>query len=102
MNKNADNKNQKTMNKESLVLSVAEISGLSKANSSRALAGMIQSIQKSLKEGKKVSLVGFGTFTVSQRPARDGHNPRTGKQLKIPAKKYPKFKAGKILKEALS
>lgn len=90
------------MNKQSLIASIAELSGLSKADSLRALEAMIQSIQKGLKEGKKVSLVGFGSFSVSQRSAREGHNPLTGKTLKIPAKKYPKFKAGKMLKEAIS
>lgn len=90
------------MNKQSLISSIAELPDLSKTDSTRALEAMIQSIQKGLKEGKKVSLVGFGSFTVSQRSARDGHNSQTGKTIKIPAKKYPKFKTGKILKEALS
>ena len=92
----------KPMNKQSLIASIAELSGLSKADSTRALEAMIQSIQKALKNGNNVSLIGFGTFRVTKRDARDGHNPRTGKKIKIPATKYPKFRPGKLLKEALA
>jgi nucleoid DNA-binding protein len=92
----------KPMNKQSLIASMAELSGLSKADSTRALEAMVQSIQKALKDGNDVSLVGFGTFRVVKRDAREGHNPRTGKKIKIPLTKYPKFRAGKLLKEALA
>lgn len=90
------------MNKDGLVTSVADLSGLSKKDSTHGLEAMIQSIQKALKEGKDVRLAGLGTFLVAQRPERDGRNPRTGETLKIPASKSPKFRAGKTLKEAIA
>lgn len=90
------------MNKESLIASTAELSGLSKAESARALEAMIQSIQKGLKEGKYISLVGFGAFSVTQREAREGRNPRTGETIKIAASKTPKFRPGKLFKEAIA
>ena len=90
------------MNKEGLVASVAELSGLSKKDSTNALDAITQSIQKELKKGNDVRLTGFGTFLVTQRPARNGRNPRTGKPIKIAASKFPKFRAGKTLKEAIS
>ena len=102
MQKNTETKNHGTMNKDSLISSIAEISGLSKTDSTRALDGMVQSIQKGLKEGKKISLTGFGTFSVADRLAMDGRNPRTGESIKIPARKVPKFSAGKTLKEAIA
>jgi len=87
---------------QSLVSSIAELSGLSKADSTRALEAMIQSIQKGLKEGKAVNLVGFGAFSITKREARDGRNPRTGETIKIAASKTPKFRSGKTLKEAIA
>lgn len=90
------------MNKNDLVASVAEISGLTKADASRAVDGVIQSITKCLKADKEVRLVGFGTFTVTHRPAGEGRNPRTGEKIKIRASKLPKFRAGKGLKEAIA
>jgi DNA-binding protein HU-beta len=92
----------KSMNKQSLIVSVTKLSGLSKADSKRALEAMIQSIQKGLKNGNDVSLVGFGTFKVVKQEARNGRNPRTGEPLKILAKKVPKFRAKKTLKEAIA
>ena len=90
------------MNKTELVAAIAEKSGLSKADAERALKAFTESVEETLKAGDKVQLVGFGTFEVSNRPARTGHNPRTGKTLKIKASKAPKFKAGKALKDALN
>ncbi len=92
----------KTMNKESLVASVVDLSGLSKKDSTNALEAMIQSIQNGLKDGNDVRITGFGTFLVTQRPAREGRNPRTGKTIKISASKAPKFRAGKTLKESIA
>ena len=90
------------MNKNDLVASVAEISGLTKADALRAVDGVIQSITKSLKESQEVRLVGFGTFTVTHRPAGEGRNPRTGEKIQIRASKLPKFRAGKGLTEAIA
>lgn len=90
------------MNKNDLVASVAEISGLTKADASRAIDGVIKSITKSLKSDNEVRLVGFGTFTVTHRPAGEGRNPRTGEKIQIRAARLPKFRAGKGLKEAIA
>ena len=99
MTKNAE---AKPMNKNDLVTSVADLSGLSKTDSTHAIEAMIQSLQKALKEGNDVRLAGFGTFSITQRLARDGRNPRTGETLKLAASKSPKFRAGKTLKEAIA
>lgn len=101
MIKNAEKK-QKSTSKTELILSVSETSGLSKADSTRALEAIMQSIQNELKKHNDVSLSGFGTFSISQREARKGRNPQTGEAISIPAKKHLKFKAGKTLKEALA
>lgn len=90
------------MNKNDLVASVAQISGLTKADASRAVDGVVEAITKSLKANKDVRLVGFGTFTVSHRKAGVGRNPRTGEKINIKATKLPKFRAGKGLKEAIA
>ena len=90
------------MNKNDLVAAVADTAGLSKADAVRAVEGLIDCITVSLKKGKDVRLVGFGTFTVSKRAASEGRNPRTGERIKIPASKRPKFSAGKALKEAVN
>lgn len=85
------------MNKSELVDAIAAESGLSKADSKRALDGFITAIGNGLKSGDKISLVGFGSFSVSKREARTGKNPRTGEAIKIPAKNVVKFKAGSDL-----
>ena len=90
------------MNKTELVAAIAEKTDLSKADSERALKAFIETVEGALKKGDKVQLVGFGTFEVKKRPARTGHNPRTGKTLKIKASKAPKFKAGKAFKDAVN
>ncbi len=90
------------MNKTELVAAIAEKTELTKADSERALKAFIDTVEEALKAGDKVQLVGFGTFEVADRPARTGHNPRTGKTLKIKASKAPKFKAGKAFKDALN
>jgi len=93
---------RKFINKRGLIELVTELTGLLKANSRQVLEGMIQVIQEGLKEGKTIRLSGFGIFSASHRSAREGHNPRTGKKIKTPAMKRPKFKPGKTLKENIS
>ena len=88
------------MTKADLVAKVAE-TGVTKKESAAALEAIVTAIKDSLAKGEKVSLVGFGTFSVKARKARSGRNPRTGKVLKIKAKKVPAFKAGKGLKDAV-
>ena len=90
------------MNKSQLVDAVASDSGLSKADSARALDSLIASVTKSLKKGDDVSITGFGKFSVVNRAARQGVNPRTGERVKIKASKAPKFTAGAGLKQAIS
>ena len=90
------------MNKTELVAAIAEKTELTKADSEKALKAFIETVTETLKSGDKVQLVGFGTFEVSKRAARKGHNPRTGETLKIKASKAPKFKAGKAFKDALN
>lgn len=99
MGKNSDQTAH--MNKDSLIISISEFSGLSKKDASKALDGFIQSITKGLKDGKSVNIVGFGSFNVIERPEGIGRNPRTGETIKIKAAKLPKFRAGKNLKEAV-
>jgi nucleoid DNA-binding protein len=89
------------MNKAELIDAVAKASGLSKADSDRALGAIVETITKSLKKGGTVALVGFGTFKVSKRSARTGRNPQTGATIKIAARKVPRFTAGKGLKDAV-
>ena len=88
------------MNKEDLIEEVAKVTS-SKKEAVLALDAMLAAIQKTLKKGNDVTLVGFGTFKISKRKARVGRNPQTGKALKIAAKKVPVFKAGKGLKDAV-
>jgi DNA-binding protein HU-beta len=88
--------------KADLVNAIAEQAGLSKADAEKALKAFTGAVTKALKVGEKVSLVGFGTFSVGQRAARTGKNPQTGAKIKIPAAKTPKFKAGKALKDAVN
>lgn len=90
------------MNKTELVEHIAGKSEISKAAASRALASIMDAVKKTLKKGDTVTLVGFGTFSVSKRAARTGRNPRTGAALKIKAAKVPRFKPGKGLKDALN
>lgn len=89
------------MNKSDLVAAVAENSGLTKGDASRAVEGVFSAITSALQGGNEVRVVGFGTFLISQRAASEGRNPRTGDVIKIPASKQPKFRAGKGLKEAV-
>jgi DNA-binding protein HU-beta len=90
------------MNKSQLVDAVASDSGLSKADSARAIDSVIAAVTKSLKKGDDVSITGFGKFSVVKRAARQGVNPRTGERVKIKASKAPKFTAGAGLKQAIS
>ncbi len=90
------------MNKSELADAVAAAADLSKADGARALDAVIDSITNALKSGDTVSLVGFGTFQVKQRNARQGRNPRTGETIQIAASKVPSFKAGKGLKDAVN
>ena len=90
------------MNKNDLIAAVARRSGLSKADTAKAVDGVIDSITSSLSGGTEVRLVGFGTFSVSRRAATTGRNPRTGERIQIPASNQPKFKAGKALKSAVN
>lgn len=85
------------MNKQELINAIAAESGLSKADSTKALNGFMAAVTKALKNGEKVSLIGFGTFGTHQRAARTGINPATKKNIEIPAKKVVKFKAGSEL-----
>ena len=90
------------MNKKELIESIAGAADISKAAAEKALNGTLAAIAESLKKGDKVTLVGFGTFAVSKRDARQGRNPQTGKTIKIPAKKVVKFKAGSKLSDAVN
>ncbi len=90
------------MNKNDLVAAVAASTGLSKADSANAVDSVIDAITGSLRSGEEVRLVGFGTFSVAQRAASEGRNPRTGERISIAASKQPKFKAGKALKDAVN
>ncbi len=89
------------MNKSDFVAAVADATELTKADAGRAVAAFIDTVTKALKKGDTVTLVGFGTFSVRKRAARQGRNPQTGETIKIKASKTPAFKAGKGLKDAL-
>ena len=90
------------MNKNDLISSVAESSGLTKAAAGRAVDGVFNSIASALASGDDVRIVGFGSFSVANRAASTGRNPRTGEEIQIPASKQPKFKAGAPLKSAVN
>lgn len=90
------------MNKSELVDSIAEKSGLNKTQASEALNAMMESVGEALENNESISLVGFGTFSVKDRKARTGRNPKTGEELQIPASRVPHFKAGKGLKDRLN
>lgn len=90
------------MNKAELVAKVAEKAGIAKKDAEKAVAGIFAAVQDALAEGKKVQVLGFGTFEVKERAARTGRNPRTGDELQIAASRNPSFKPGKALKEAVN
>ena len=90
------------MNKNDLIGAVAQSSGLSRNDTMKAVEGVLASITGALQGGDEVRLVGFGTFSVTKRKASIGRNPRTGEEMKIAASSVPKFKAGKILKDAVN
>ena len=90
------------MNKTELIAAVAEKAEIYKKDAEKALKAFTDTVAQELKNGEKVQLVGFGTFEVSQREAREGRNPRTGETMKIAATKMPKFKAGKALKDMMN
>ena len=90
------------MNRTELVAAMADQAGLSKKDAEAALKAFIDVVADELKKGGKVQLVGFGTFEVSERAAREGRNPQTGETMVIKASKTPKFKAGKALKDMMN
>ncbi|MFK2820983.1 HU family DNA-binding protein [Flavobacteriaceae sp. LMIT009] len=90
------------MNKTDLVNSMAENAGITKAAAKKALDGLLIDIEGALQKGKRVSLVGFGSWSVSRRAAREGRNPQTGQTIKIKAKNVVKFKAGSDLSDAIN
>ena len=90
------------MNKNDLISAVAESSGMTKTDSTKAVEGVFEAISGALKAGDEVRLVGFGTFSVAKRKASTGRNPRTGEPMQIKASSQPKFKAGKGLKDAVN
>ncbi len=90
------------MNRMDLVSAVAKSADLSKKDAEAAVKGVFDAISSALEKGDKVQLIGFGTFDVSERAAREGRNPRTGETMKIAASKTPRFKAGKALKDKLN
>ena len=90
------------MNKTELIAAMAEVSGVSKKDTEAVLKAFTEVVSEELKKGEKVQLVGFGTFEVSERAAREGRNPATGEAMQIEADKAPKFKAGKALKDMIN
>ena len=90
------------MNKNELISSIANSTGLTKTDTAKALDAFMSSVTYSLTKGEDVRLVGFGTFSVAKRSATTGRNPRTGAAIKIPARKQAKFKAGKALQDSVN
>ncbi|MCI8371384.1 MAG: HU family DNA-binding protein [Lachnospiraceae bacterium] len=90
------------MNKAELVAAIAEKTELSKKDSEKALKAFTEIVEEELKKGEKIQLVGFGTFEVTERKAREGIKPGTQEKIQIPASKAPKFKAGKALKDSIN
>ncbi len=90
------------MNKSELVAAMAEKTELSKKDAEKALKALVDVVTEELAKGEKIQLVGFGTFDIAERAAREGRNPQTGAAMKIPASKAPRFKAGKALKDAVN
>ena len=90
------------MNKTELIAAIAEQAEISKKDAEKALKAFVDVVTEELKKGHKIQLVGFGTFETSERAAREGRNPKTGKTMTIEASKTPKFKAGKALKDEVN
>lgn len=90
------------MNKTELIAAVAEKAEISKKDAEKAVKAFTDAVSEELVKGEKIQLVGFGTFEVSERPAREGRNPKTGEVMTIAASKAPKFKAGKALKDMVN
>ena len=90
------------MNKTELIAAIAEKTELSRKDAEKALKAFTEVVEEELKKGEKIQLVGFGTFEVSERAAREGRNPQTGETMQIAASKSPKLKAGKALKDAIN
>ena len=90
------------MNKTELVAAIVEKTELSKKDAEKAVKSFTEVVADELKKGEKIQLVGFGTFEVADRPAREGRNPKTGETMTIAASKTPKFKAGKALKDMVN
>ena len=90
------------MNKTALIDAIAAEAGLTKADAKKAVEAFFSNVEKSLKQGKKVAIVGFGSWSVTKKEARDARNPRTGAVIKVPAKKVVKFKAGTELSESVN
>ena len=90
------------MNKSELIAKIADVAGLSKAHAKKALDATVDVLKEALVAGEKIQLVGFGTFAVAERPAREGINPATKEKIQIPARKVAKFKAGAELSEAVN
>ena len=89
------------MTKAELIEKMAKEAKVTKAAANKAVDSFVDGVKKALKKGESVTLIGFGTFSVTQRKARKGRNPQTGKEIKIPARKAPKFSAGKALKDGV-
>ncbi len=90
------------MNKSELISAVSKKTGLTKKQGAEVVEAFVETVKETLKDGEKVSIVGFGTFEVRERAARSGINPQTKEKIEIPASKAPAFKAGKALKDALN
>jgi len=90
------------MNKMELIDAIAKSADITKSDAGKALNGMVEAISAALSSGDSITLIGFGTFSVTERSARTGRNPSTGKEIKIAAKKVAKFKPGKALSEAVN
>lgn len=90
------------MNKQELVSAIAEKAGLTKADADKAVNAFVETVKDTMTKGDSLQLIGFGTFSVSERAARTGRNPQTGKEIQIAAKKVAKFKPGKALDEAIN
>jgi DNA-binding protein HU-beta len=89
------------MTKEEMISRIAKDANINKRQAADALSSFFSNVTNNLKKGKRVSFVGFGTFSITRRKARIGHNPQTGEKINIPATKVPHFRAGKSLKEAV-
>lgn len=99
---NLEKKEYHIMNKQELVAAIAEKAELEKDDAKKALNAFIEVVGDELKKGEKIQIIGFGTFEVSERAAREGRNPQTGETMEIKASRNPKFKAGKALKDSLN